>query len=372
MSGSVDNWMVGCMSGTSADGVDMAAVATDGVEIREFGRSSYLLYSYEERDTIRGAFGQWPGDADVAEVEEIVEEAHLLGLDDLMPGTTVGFHGQTLAHDPGSGRTHQAGNGERLAAEAGRRVVWDFRSLDMANGGQGAPLSPFYHFALAKFLGLTAPVAFLNLGGVGNVSLVDPSFSAPEEDGAVVAFDTGPANAIIDDFVRPRTGMQCDLNGELAIAGTPDMDIIAEFLDDPWFRKPPPKSLDRDAFARIVERADHLSIEDGAATMTACAAAGARRSLELADRGAEQILVCGGGRTNPALMGALDRELDAKVVRVDEFGVDGAMIEAQAFAYLAARVVRGLPTSSPGTTGCAQPVCGGRISDPGGSDHGGQ
>lgn len=369
MSGSVENWMVGCMSGTSADGVDLAAVATDGVDIQEFGRSSYLFYSYEERETIRGAFGRWQGDADVAEVEEIVEEAHLLGLDDFMPGTTVGFHGQTLAHDPGTGRTHQAGDGERLAAEAGRRVVWDFRSLDLANGGQGAPLAPFYHFALAKFLGLTAPVAFLNLGGVGNLSLVDPSYSAPEEDGAVVAFDTGPANAIIDDFVRPRTEMQCDLNGRLASAGTPDMDVIAEFLDDPWFRKPPPKSLDRDAFARIVERADHLSVEDGAATMTACAATAARRSLEQADREVEQVLVCGGGRSNPALMRALDRELAAKVVRVDEFGVDGAMIEAQAFAYLAARVVRGLPTSSPGTTGCHRPVCGGRISDPGGSDN---
>ena len=368
MSGSVENWTVGCMSGTSVDGVDLAAVATDGVDIRELGSSSYLIYSQEERETIRGAFGRWQGEAGVAEVEEIVEEAHLLGLDDFMPGTTVGFHGQTLAHDPGAGRTHQAGNGERLAAEAGRRVVWDFRSLDMANGGQGAPLAPFYHFALAKFLGLTAPVAFLNLGGVGNISLVDPSFSAPEEDGAVVAFDTGPANAIIDDLVRPRTGMQCDLNGNLASAGTPDMDIVAEFLDDPWFRKPPPKSLDRNAFSRIVDTAGSLSVQDGAATLTSFVAAATRRSLDQADRCAEQVLVCGGGRSNPALMRALDRQLAARVVRVDEFGLDGAMIEAQAFAYLAARVVRGLPTSSPGTTGCARPVCGGRISDPGGSD----
>lgn len=370
MSGSAEDWIVGCMSGTSVDGVDLAAVATDGVEIREFGSSSYLPYSQEGQETIRGAFGRWQGDADVAEVEAIVEEAHLLGLDDFMPGMMVGFHGQTLAHDPVAGRTHQAGNGERLAAEAGRRVVWDFRSMDMANGGQGAPLAPFYHFALARFLGLTAPVAFLNLGGVGNISLVDPSFSAPEENGAVVAFDTGPANAIIDDFVRPRTGMQCDFNGNLASAGTPDMDVVAEFLDDPWFRKPPPKSLDRDAFARMVDRAGPMSVEDGAATLTAFVAAATRRSFEQTDCGAGQVLVCGGGRSNPAIMRALDRELAAKVVRVDEFGLDGSMIEAQAFAYLAARVVRGLPTSSPGTTGCTQPVCGGRISDPDGAGHG--
>ena len=370
MSGSAEDWTVGCMSGTSVDGLDLAAVATDGVEIREFGSTSYLFYSQEERETIRGAFGRWQGEDGVAEVEEIVEEAHLLGLDDFMPGTTVGFHGQTLAHDPDAGRTHQAGDGERLAAEIGRRVVWDFRSLDMANGGQGAPLAPFYHFALAKFLGLTAPVAFLNLGGVGNMSLVDPSFSAPEEDGAVVAFDTGPANAIIDDFVRPRTGMPCDFNGDLASAGTPNMGIVAEFLDEPWFRKPPPKSLDRDAFARIVERAGTLAVEDGAATLTAFVAAATRSSLGLVDWGVERVLVCGGGRSNPALMRALDRELAAKVVRVDELGLDGAMIEAQAFAYLAARVVRGLPTSSPGTTGCTHPVCGGRISDPDGAGHG--
>ena len=368
MSGSTENWMVGCMSGTSLDGVDLAAVATDGVEIRELGRSSLLYYSLAEQETIRGAFGLWQGDAGVAEIEGIVEEAHLLALDDFLPGTTVGFHGQTLAHDPGTGRTHQVGNGERLAAEAERRVVWDFRSSDMANGGQGAPLAPFYHFALTKFLGLTAPVAFLNLGGVANISLVDPSFSAPEENGALVAFDTGPANAIIDDFVRPRSDLPYDFKGQFASAGTPDMDIVAEFLDEPWLREPPPKSLDRNDFARIVERADTLSLEDGAATLTAFVAAATRSSLDLADRGAEQVLVCGGGRLNPALMRALDRELSAKVVPVDDFGIDGAIVEAQAFAYLAARVVRGLPTSSPGTTGCAQPVCGGRISDPNGSD----
>ena len=369
MSGSAEDWAVGCMSGTSVDGLDLAAVATDGVEIREFGSSSYLFYSQEERETIRGAFGRWQGEAGVAEVEEIVEEAHILGLDDFMPGTTVGFHGQTLAHDPDAGRTHQAGNGERLAAETGRRVVWDFRSLDMENGGQGAPLAPFYHFALARFLGLTAPVAFLNLGGVGNMSLVDPSFPAPEENGATVAFDTGPANAIIDDFVRQRTGMPCDFDGKLASAGTPDMDIISEFLDDPWFRKPPPKSLDRDAFAHVVDRAATLSDEDGAATMTAFVAAATRRSLELVDWGVERVLVCGGGCSNPELMRALDKGLAAKVVPVDEIGLDGAMIEAQAFAFLAARVVRGLPTSSPGTTGCTHPVCGGRISEPNGSGH---
>ena len=193
-------WFSGCMSGTSADGVDAAAILTDGVDVLEFGPSRYRAYSPEEARVIKQAFGRWQGEPLVAEVESVVERAHAELLDGFLPGSTVGFHGQTLAHDPAAGKTHQAGNGQRLSSSVGRKVVWDFRSDDMAAGGQGAPLAPFYHFALARRLKRSGRMAFLNLGGVSNVSIIDTSFDSPDEPGAVAAFDAGPANAIIDDF----------------------------------------------------------------------------------------------------------------------------------------------------------------------------
>ena len=364
MSGHQENWTVGCMSGTSVDGVDVAAVATDGTKIQKLGATQYRSFSPKERTTIMNAFGCWQGDGPVAAAEAVVEAAHRSALRDFMPGATLGFHGQTLAHDPDAGRTHQAGNGDKLAHATGRRVVWDFRSSDMACGGQGAPMASFFHFALANFLGMSNPVAFLNLGGVANVSVVDPTFSAPDEEGALFAFDTGPANAIIDDFIRSRTGMPCDLNGQYAISGTPDMNVVGEVLDNPWFCRIPPKSLDRNGFSLALEKVDEMSVQDGAATLTACVAAATRRSFSQIDQEVGLVLVCGGGRLNPELMRRLGQELPATVVPVEEFGLDGTMIEAQAFAHLAARAIRGLPTSCPGTTGCGQPVCGGRISDP--------
>ena len=357
---------LGCMSGTSADGVDVATLETDGTRILSFGPSGYRRYGAVEAARIRSAFGSWPGEGRAAVAARIVEQAHTGILNVFQEGIPVGFHGQTLAHDPDNGRTHQVGDGQRLADATGRMVVWDFRSEDLRHGGQGAPLAPFYHFALAQWLNRTRPIAFLNLGGVGNVTIVDPSSGAPEDNGALLAFDTGPANAVIDDLVRSRTGERHDVSGKMALNGSANMEVVAEFLDDPWFR-PPPRSLDRNDFDWLGSKVETMTVEDGAATLAACVAAAVREAFSHVGPEVEMVAVSGGGRKNAALISGLSSVLDPRVARVDELGLDGDMLEAQAFAYLAARVVHGLPTSCPGTTGCNKPVTGGRISSPGDS-----
>jgi anhydro-N-acetylmuramic acid kinase len=234
-------WALGAMSGTSLDGVDAAMVLTDGHRILEFGHTAYRAYSVDERDVLRAGLGLWPGDDGVEAVAEVVEAAHaaVLGLFDGVE--LVGFHGQTLAHDPGGRGTHQAGSGAVLAQVLGLPVVWDFRTADVELGGQGAPLVPFFHFACAKFIGADAPVAFLNLGGVGNVTWVDPRHGSADAPGACLAFDTGPANAPINDLVLARLGLDRDEGGALAATGVPDDAILAQFLAHPFFLKMPPK-----------------------------------------------------------------------------------------------------------------------------------
>ena len=233
--------VAGAMSGTSMDGVDLAVIETDGVTVMGFGESRYRPYHPEERATIRASLGRWPGEAGVAAAARVVEDAHLEVLAGLGDIAAFGFHGQTLAHDPAGGRTHQAGDGARIAQAAGVTTVLDFRSNDMELGGQGAPLAPFYHWALARFIGATGPVAFLNLGGVGNITWVDPQMSAPELPGACVAFDTGPANAPIDDLVFARRGQRFDQDGVLTRQGRVDAETVAVFLDHVYFRRMPPK-----------------------------------------------------------------------------------------------------------------------------------
>lgn len=361
-------WSVGTMSGTSLDGVDAAMVLTDGVRILDFGRTDYRPYSADEQRLLRAALGRWPGEPGVEAATEVVETAHAELLVGMIDARLIGFHGQTLAHDPqgehGPRRTHQAGSGFVLAEVLGRPVVWDFRSMDVELGGQGAPLAPFFHFACAKWAGLTAPVAFLNLGGVGNLTWVDPREPGPEVPGAVLAFDTGPANAPINDLLRARRGEARDEGGALALVGCADPEIVATFLAHPWFLRMPPKSLDRNAFHELLTAVHDLNDADAAATLTACAAAAIARGFEHFPEQPAGLYVAGGGRLNEALMVEIARRVNCPVAPVEDLGLDGDMLEAQAFAYLAVRVARGLPTSAPSTTGVAALVGGGQISQP--------
>lgn len=360
---------LGMMSGTSMDGVDAAMIETDGIRIGAFGRSAFRATSANEAAVLRAALGRWPGDPGVAEAARLSEDAHAALARDFPEAELIGYHGQTFAHDPRGRGTHQAGSGARLAARMGRPVVWDFRTEDVRQGGEGAPLAPFFHWACAVWAlerGLIqpAPVAFLNLGGVGNITWVDPLAPAPEAPGACLAFDTGPANAPLNDLMQARRGVTLDRDGALAGAGRPDPAALERFLADPWFDRAPPKSLDRDHFTGLPGLVADLSDADAAATLVGVIAASVRAGLRWLPSAPQSVLVCGGGRRNPAIMSALAASLPFAVMPVESAGLDGDMLEAQAFGWLAVRVMRGLPTSGPGTTATPGPVCGGRISQP--------
>ncbi len=352
---------LGLMSGTSLDGVDAALIRTDGHAVSEHGAALTLPYPAWLRSRLRGVLG---GNGPVAEVEREVTLFHAEAVDALLrqaglPASAVavvGFHGHTILHRPKERRTWQIGDGSLLAERLGLPVVNDFRSADVAAGGQGAPLVPVFHAALAA--PLEQPLAILNLGGVANVTWIG-------EDGRLLAFDTGPGNALIDDWALHHTGQPVDENGALAAAGRADGAALAEFCAHPYFAGPPPKSLDRDDFRQLAHRlTDSLSAEDGAATLTAFTIAAvdmARRHLPAAPR---RWLVCGGGRRNPQVMAGLRRALSVPVDAVDAVGWDGDALEAQAFAFLAVRSLKRLPLTWPSTTGAPRPLCGGRLHRP--------
>lgn len=359
-------WAIGLMSGTSGDGVDAALIRADAQAIEAFGPALSDPYDPEFRTRLKSCYG---GKGPVVEIERVERELterharavhHLLDKAGLKPAdiAVVGFHGQTIHHAPKEGRTWQIGDGALLAKLIGIDVVNDFRSADVAAGGQGAPLVPIFHQAMAAALPATLgrPLAVLNIGGVANVTWIGPDDS---RDGALLAFDTGPGNALIDDWALRHKGEPVDLGGGLAKQGRIDDDVLAQLLSHPFFDLPAPKSLDRNAFHSTV--CDHLSAQDGAATLTAFTAASIARATYLFPAPVHNWLICGGGRHNPVLMAALEERLDAPVQSVDAMGWDGDALEAQAFAYLALRSLAGLPLSLPTTTGVKQPMTGGRV-----------
>jgi anhydro-N-acetylmuramic acid kinase len=344
---------IGLMSGTSLDGIDVAMIDTDGRDRVIPGPALTIPYLPEFRDRLRSVLG---GIGPVGEVEDELTRLHAEAVEHFLqrhPGTepdVVGLHGHTILHRPAQRRTWQIGDGALLAHRLGLDVVADFRSADVGAGGEGAPLAPLFHAALAA--GLPKPLAVLNLGGVANVTWIG-------EGAQILAFDTGPGNALLDDWVHRHTGNAADTDGALARSGHVSAVCVERFLASPFFDRPPPKSLDRDDFREVVRTG--LALQDGAATlteMTAVAVAAATRHFSAPAR---QWLISGGGRHNPALMEALRRHLEAAVCPVEAAGWDGDALEAQAFAYLAVRSVEGLPLSLPSTTGVPHPTCGGRL-----------
>lgn len=349
------------MSGTSVDGIDVALIETDGETVAGCGPSTTLAYDQPVRDLIRRAFGaDAPGAATVA-AEKAVTESHVAAVRRWSRETgialstldVVGFHGQTITHRPERRFTWQVGDGAALATALGVRVVNDLRVADVKAGGQGAPLVPVYHAALAH--DLVKPLAVVNVGGVANVTWI----GANDE---LLAFDTGPGNGPIDDWVAHRAGLRFDTDGALAASGTVDRGRVERFSEHRYFARTPPKSLDRGDFND--EWAHGLSVADGAATLTQ----GTARAIALAARHfpapVTQWVMCGGGARNPALMRAIAGETRARVVTAADLGWDGDALEAQAFAFLAVRSLRGLPLTFPGTTGVARPLTGGRLNEP--------
>jgi len=366
MSASESCLAVGLMSGTSMDGIDAALVRTDGMSA--FEPIAQLDHPYDSgfRAKLRQVVGvAGSHDAVAAELTArhvtIVQE--LLSAAGVSAATVcvVGFHGHTVFHDPANGTTVQIGDGQRLARETGVDVVADFRAADMAAGGQGAPFAPLFHVVRAPS---ERPVCFLNIGGVANLTWIGEGAMAGRDDlfEHIRAFDTGPGGALIDDWVQRHTGEPFDRDGCLAAAGRVDAAVLAKLLDNDYFRAPPPKSLDRDAFD--ASPVQGLSVADGAATLTAFTVDSISRALSHLPVLPVRWLVTGGGRRNPTLMAWLGRSLGAEVLPTETAGIDGDAMEAQAFAYLAVRSLRGLPLSGPTTTGVAAPTTGGRLFRP--------
>jgi anhydro-N-acetylmuramic acid kinase len=345
---------IGLMSGTSIDGIDVAAIETDGLGVVVPRGALTVPYEPALRQRIRSVLG---GNGELVEAEFELTTAHAKAVDALIRTHTlrdvalIGFHGHTVLHRPWEHRTWQIGDGALLARLTGLDVVNDFRSADVASGGQGAPFVPLFHRALAAHL--ERPLAILNIGGVANVTWL----GGGEDE--ILAFDTGPGNALLDDWALIHTGRPIDADGALARSGKVDQDLLARFLAHPFFAVSPPKSLDRDDFARFAP--DDLSPADGAATLAAMTVAGIAAARRHFPAQAARWLVTGGGRRNPALMEMLAARLGAPVAPVEQAGWDGDALEAQAFAYLAVRSVKGLPLSLPQTTGVAAPMPGGRF-----------
>jgi anhydro-N-acetylmuramic acid kinase len=360
------------MSGTSLDGVDVALIETDGERISAFGPTGYRPYSEAERALLGRALAAGARLTDrtsrpgvLAEAEAFVTTVHAETVEMLLMSeridraqvAIVGFHGQTVIHKPAAKLTVQIGDGPALARLLKLSVAHDFRAADVTAGGQGAPLVPVFHQALARDLARPHPIAVLNLGGVANVTFVDG--------GDPVACDTGPGNALIDDFMRARTGAPYDNHGDVAATGKPDYSFVHNVLDSPFFEQKPPKSLDRNAFAFANIGLPDFSVPDGAATLSALTAEAVGLIVPHLPAAPKAWIVAGGGARNKTLMRLLAARLSpASVETANAAGWSADALEAQAFAYLAVRTLAGRPITFPKTTGIAKPLAGGIVARP--------
>ena len=370
---------LGLMSGTSMDGIDVALIETDGESRVIRGPSAAYLYPPSFRTHLCQALEEARGLTDRAErpgilatVEQELTERHaeavrrFLGEQALTPAKIeiVGFHGQTILHrppsadgaaaDPRKPMTVQLGDGPQLAKRLGIDVCYDLRAADVAAGGQGAPLVPAYQRALAARLP-QRPVAFLNIGGIANVTWIG-------EDGKLIAFDTGPGNGLMDDWAMRHMGVPCDIDGATARRGTADEEVLRAYLLHPYFQRAVPKSLDRRDFT--LELVASLSHADGAATLATLTATTIARSIAWFPVAPTLWVVAGGGRRNKYLMELLAGYLDAPVAPVEAVQLDGDALEAEAWAYLAVRSLMNLPITFPGTTGVRRPMTGGVVAKP--------
>lgn len=363
---------IGLMSGTSMDGIDIAALETDGEGMVRRGPGGFFPYDAAFRARIEaglddariiGRREDRPGGLAGLERELTLRHAEavrsFLSLHPALSPRAIGFHGQTVLHRPQEGLTVQLGDGALLARETGIAVVHDMRANDMVHGGQGAPLVPAYHAALAASLPADLrrfPVCFVNIGGISNVTFVP-------ESGAPVAFDSGPGNALIDQWVAAGGGPAFDEDGRIAGEGEIVADVVARYLDAPFFAEPAPKSLDRGDFTTNL--ANGLSLADGARTLAAVSAAAILEARAQMPEAPLTWIVCGGGRKNPHIVADLRRGAgNARVALAEEAGLDGDAMEAEAWAYLAVRSLKGLPLTFPTTTGCDVPVSGGVLVNP--------
>jgi anhydro-N-acetylmuramic acid kinase len=356
---------LGLMSGTSLDGIDAAVIVSDGVQLIEIGALGSFPYDPVFREELRSCLGKTLEDTGVAGVAGKLTSHHVNAVKHMLQENNMnasdidllGFHGHTTLHRPEDQLTLQIGDPATLAKETGIPVIGDFRSNDVAEGGEGAPLAPLFHHALCA--DLEKPLAVLNIGGVANVTWIggDDTFEGPN----IMAFDTGPGNALIDDWVKTTIGCSMDEGGRLAQAGRVHEDILNGLLENPFFNRNPPKSLDRDDFAWAMHAVSGLSTEDGAATLCAFSVRSIGKARDYFPKVAKRWLVTGGGRHNNTMMAMLDLLVGGGVEPIEAINFNGDALEAQAFAFLAIRSLYGLPLSLPKTTKVSRPMMGGTL-----------
>ena len=364
---------IGLMSGTSLDGVDVAAIKTDGDRKIEIGPALFVPYSRASkvfaRRAIKAALEGRDGSAEIAEAQAHLTRANAEAVAQFLAETgadareidVIGYHGQTILHRPkrnpeSVGRTWQLGDGEKLAALCGIDVVHEFRADDVAAGGEGAPLTPVYHAARVAALGRSGPIAVVNIGGVSNLTYVAPG--AADED--LLSFDCGPGNCLIDEWMEVKNGRAMDEDGAAALAGAAHEETVRLMLLHPFIRRAPPKSADRHDFT--LDPQARFSVEDGAATLAAVTARAISESVRFLDAPPAAWIVAGGGRRNGAILAALRGHCAAPVLLAEEVGWRGDFLEAECFAYLAVRSLAGAPITFPRTTRAPRPMTGGRCS----------
>ena len=351
--------VIGAISGTSMDGIDIALIRTDGTRVEVMGPGRTVPYPAGLRAELL-AFLSDPARAEhdpLVELEGRVTDAFTAGIGAFMKAEgldrknidLIGLHGQTVYHRPERRFTRQLGSGQQMATALGIDVVDGFRLADVAAGGHGAPFAPLYHAALAR--DLPQPLMVLNLGGVGNVTYLDGD--------RIVAFDTGPASALIDDLVARRFGLPFDDGGRIARRGRVDRTVLEALMANPFFAQPAPKSLDRNDFHKRARIVESLGDDDAVATLTAFTIAATTAALGHVPGRPLRWLVTGGGRHNQSFMKGLSDQLGVPVEPVEVAGWDGDLMEAQCFGYLAVRSTLGLPLSLPTTTGVPVAMTGG-------------
>lgn len=363
---------IGLMSGTSLDGVDAAIVKTDGETVKGYGKACHISYTTEQRELLQEAFALAKREGkpnlrsnSILNAEGVINKIHcevvkeIIELNELQAKDidVIGFHGQTLLHNPDEGWSWQIGDGQEIAEKLGIKVVNDFRRNDIDNGGQGAPLVPIFHNALLPKQNVDFPMALLNIGGVANITW----FDGPNVND-MVAFDTGPGNALLDDWVRKHSDLPYDKNGVMSSSGKVQEILVNDLMNHDYFKEMPPKSLDRDAFD--ISALSILSPEDGAATLIAFTVNAIKMAEVMCPNFVKKWYVCGGGAHNPTMMKMLSDELFGEVDNISSLGFDGDFVEAEAFAYLAVRKLYNLPITFPGTTGVNKPSSGGVLNNP--------
>lgn len=363
---------IGLMSGTSLDGVDAAIIKTDGNQVIRFGKACHIPYTIEQREQLQEAFAHAKRENNpnvrsnsILIAEGVINRLHLDAINEIISINqlqkndieVIGFHGQTLLHNPEKGWSWQIGDGRELADNTGIKVINDFRRFDVENGGQGAPLVPIFHRALLPNGETDFPIALLNIGGVANLT-----WFSGRDPNDMVAFDTGPGNALLDDWIRKHSDLPFDKDGQVSSKGNVQEILVNDLMNHDYFKEMPPKSLDRDAFD--VSSLSMLSVEDGATTLIAFTVNAIKMAEVMCPDFVKKWYVCGGGAHNPTMMKMLSDELYGDVESISSIGFDGDYVEAEAFAYLAVRRIYNLPITFPGTTGINEPSTGGKVHMP--------